>query len=165
MNYAEHALSILKHNGLRITNARKLVLETLENSSFALSPYEIQGKLKDQGQEVDVSSVYRIVECLEQFNLVHKVLPSGKIFRCKMDCEEDGLEHHKGHHHDHDHHHHHDGDGCMTSHHSLVCRNCGNIQEINCTGVDVDAQNIAQRWGFQTESHQLQLSGLCKQCQ
>lgn len=147
MSYAEEALRILKSRGYRITQPRRKVLEVLSKSTTALSPYEIKDLLDTAGERVDTVSIYRILECLEENHLIHRVLTSGKVHKCDLSNEEHcDLE---------------QEDHC---HHNLICRSCGAIEEVHCPGLSPLEADLAKQAGFTIEAHHLEFSGLCRKC-
>ncbi|HEY9900067.1 MAG TPA: Fur family transcriptional regulator [Pantanalinema sp.] len=145
--YAESALAILKARGYRITKPRRRVVELLEQSDTALSPYAIKDLLDAAGEHVDTVSIYRILECLEENHLVHRVLTTGKVRRCDLEadahCHLDQAEH---------------------CHHNLVCRACGAIEELHCPGLSSLEAELSLRAGFRIEAHHLEFTGLCGKC-
>lgn len=145
-NYPEIAIKILKARGYRHTKPRELVLDVLDNSELSLSPYEISDKIKESGNKGDVVSIYRILQMLEENDIVHKVISSGKYRKCHLseDMEPGDTHHH--------------------CHHNLVCRSCGEIEEINCQGMNLIEQVVSSHSSFQVESHALEFYGLCKTC-
>lgn len=147
-SYADEALKLLKARGYRITQPRRRVVDVLEHADTALSPYEIKERLDAAGAPVDTVSIYRILDCLEENHLVHRVLTTGKVRRCDLEHED-----------------HCDLEQADHCHHNLVCRACGAIQEVHCPGVETIVTDVAKRSGFQIDKHHLEFSGLCHQCQ
>lgn len=147
-SYRDKALALLKEKGYRITRPRKLVLEILERSDASLSPYDIKDQLDALGEPIDTVSIYRILECLEQNHLVHRLLlQHGKVLKCKLDHEDDC--------------HLDQADHC---HHFLICRVCGRISEMHCPGLNTLAKDVATRTGYIVEDHHLEFVGLCPSC-
>ena len=145
--YADEALTVLKARGYRITKPRQRVVDLLAETSAALSPYEIKEKLDTAGTHVDTVSIYRILECLEENNLIHRVLTTGKVRRCDLEQE--------------DHCHLEQVDHC---HHNLVCRVCNAVQEVHCPGLQPLIAAVAAQSGFNIEQHHLEFSGVCRAC-
>jgi Fe2+ or Zn2+ uptake regulation protein len=145
--YAHKALEVLRSRGYRITNPRRILVTLLEEAEGPLSAYEIKDQLDAAGEKVDLVSIYRIIDCLLENHLAHKVLSSGKIHKCQIELEETC--HRK------------QDDHC---HHFLICRRCEEVQEIHCTGLEAIADEIAQEAGFRVEGHHLEFSGLCRRC-
>lgn len=147
MPYVAEALRILKSRGYRITQPRRKVLELLSRAETALSPYEIKDLLDEAGERVDTVSIYRILECLEENHLIHRVLTSGKVHKCDLENED-----------------HCDLDQADHCHHNLICRKCGGIEEVHCPGLAVLEAKLAKQAGFTIEAHHLEFSGLCRKC-
>lgn len=147
VHYTERALKRLKDKGYRITLPRRRVVELLDKAEKPLTPFEIKDHLADAGEPVDLVSIYRILECLDQNGLLHRIWSSGRVLKCDLD-EEHGCERQQ-----HDH-----------CHHSLVCRGCGRVEEVHCPDIAPLQAEIARESGYLIESHYLEFSGLCKQC-
>lgn len=140
-------MELLKSRGFRQTKPRRLVLDALETAEAPLSPYEIAERIKEGGEKGDVVSVYRILTTLEQNDLVHRVMSSGKFHKCQLapehDCQRPQLQH---------------------CHHTMICRACGRIEEVHCPGMDLIEQAMAAQSGFLIEHHSLEFTGLCADC-
>jgi Fe2+ or Zn2+ uptake regulation protein len=145
--YAEMAIATLKEKGFRITRARRLVVEALDASPRALSAYELKDLLDAQGERVDTVSVYRILECLEQNHLIHRVLSTGKVKKCQLESE--------------DHCHRDQQEHC---HHLLICNRCETIQEVHCPGTHELVAALETQTHFTVQSHAMEFWGLCAQC-
>lgn len=147
MDYVGSATRVLKERGFRMTRPRQLVLETLDAAPLPLTAYEIANLIKASGETGDVVGVYRTLDTLEQQQLVHRLLATGKYAKCQLgpedDCQRHQLEH---------------------CHHNLVCRACGRIEEVHCPGVGLLMQAIAAQSDFQIEAHALEFTGLCGAC-
>src|SRR4030042_1636532 len=96
--------------GYKATRPRKLVLEVLEEIEKPLSPYDIQGILRQRGKYLSHVTIYRILDLLCSLNLAHKMLSSGGFVGCSLDAME----------------------GC---HRFMVCQGCGAIQEFADEGL------------------------------
>lgn len=147
MDYPDTAMQLLKSRGYRQTRPRRLVLDALERAETPLSPYELAERIREVGEKGDVVSVYRILQTLEENDLVHRVLASGKFRKCQLAPEHDCHRHQLQH-----------------CHHNLVCRGCGHIEEIHCPGMDLIEQALATQSSFQIEHHSLEFTGLCIKC-
>lgn len=145
--YTDTALDTLKKKGFRITRPRRLVVELLDRTDKALSAYEIKDELDKSKESADVVSIYRILDCLEENGLIHRVLNTGKVSKCHLDhedhCELEQSEH---------------------CHHLLICKQCGTIEEIHCEGVEDLIRGVAQKSDFTITEHRLEFSGICKGC-
>lgn len=146
-SYLDHALHVLKHKGYRITQPRKHVLEILNQAKTALSAYEIKDLLDQTGDRVDTVSVYRILECLEENHLIHRLLQTGKVRKCQLE-DEDHCERDEDNH----------------CHHLLICRKCNAIEEVHCLSMAQVVAQVQQESRFRVESHHLEFIGLCQKC-
>ena len=133
------SIRVLHAQGYKATKPRKLVLEVLEEMEKPISPYDIQGILHARGKYLNHVTIYRILDLLCSLNLAHKMLSSGGFVKCSLDSIE----------------------GC---HRFMVCQSCGAIQEFADRGLCQDENNFAQNFGFHTEHHLSEFSGLCSQC-
>jgi len=71
--FEENAVTHLKQAGFRITMPRIQVIRALATTKSALSAYEIHEKILEDGGRIDVVSVYRILNTLQEVGLIHKV--------------------------------------------------------------------------------------------
>ena len=146
-SYTELALEILKEKGFRITKPRQFVIELLDRAILPLSSYEIKDILAKDGQKIDTVSVYRILECLEENKLIHRVLTNGKVKKCSLEPE----------------------DQCRLPqsehcHHLLICEYCQTIEEIHCPGTAMLVREVEKYSSFQIKSHNMEFLGLCSKC-
>ena len=82
----------LKQNNLRVTMARKVIFDILENSSKALSPKDVSDKMFDsKNLKADQASVYRNLALFSEIGLIHR-FQSGKYSMCQHD-QDDGHKH------------------------------------------------------------------------
>jgi Fe2+ or Zn2+ uptake regulation protein len=146
--YAETVLTLLQAKGFRITKPRRLVVELLEEADRALSPYEMKDLLEAKAEKVDTVTIYRILECLEEHHLVHKVLGTGKVQKCQLPNEAQCTLH--------------QADHC---HHLLLCDSCGQSQEIHCPGISELVHQVEAISGFNIHTHHIEFKGLCPNCQ
>ena len=144
-NFEEQSLKLLKENGARITQPRKLVISCLANSPKPLSAKEVYEQIsKDSSaSKIDQVSVYRILETLAELELVHQVFPSGGYMACFHSQ-------------------------CGSTLHVLIrCTSCESIKEL-----DVPQETVApmvsylkNEQGFTPDDHVFQMNGLCSNCQ
>lgn len=147
-DYVTSALATLKQKGFRSTRPRKLVVELLDTAKEPLSAYEIKAHLDEQGEKVDTVSVYRVLSCLEEAGLIHRIMPTGKVTKCQLD-HEDHCELDTPHH----------------CHHLMICRGCGAVEEVHCPDMSQVVANLGKRTQFLIEGHNLEFNGLCPACQ
>lgn len=146
-HYIDQALDVLKGKGFRITKPRRLVVELLDSSERALSAYEIKALLDDKGESVDIASIYRIIDCLEETHLIHRVLTTGKLKKCQLEheteCHLPQAEH---------------------CHHLLICSQCGSIEEVHCPGTEDLVEKLETIAQFRVQGHHMEFMGICVRC-
>ncbi len=140
----EHADQQCKKNGARLTDKRKQILSVLLQSDKALSAYELIEYCKTQyGEKIPAMSVYRILDFLESQHLVHRLNLANKYVACAH----------------------------ITSRHEhvpsqfVICRQCQRVKEIdiNDSVVQTLHQDVRDA-GFELDSQQLEINGLCGSC-
>jgi Fur family transcriptional regulator, ferric uptake regulator len=129
----------LQNSGYRLTGPRRALVEIMANSDCALSAMDLFDLGRQKIPGLGLVTVYRILEKLEEIELVQRV-------HQQEDCHR-YLRASRGH------------------EHLLLCTVCG--RAVFFTGDDVAPliQSLSERTGFQIREHWLQLFGLCSQCQ
>jgi Fur family transcriptional regulator, ferric uptake regulator len=127
----------LRAGGYRVTPQRQLVLEAVARLEHA-TPEEICSEVRQTARGVNVSTVYRTLELLEQLGLVkhthiHHGAPSYHI------AEDAGHVH-------------------------LVCRRCEHVIQVDQAAVGPLVVALEQNQGFQTDVGHLTVFGLCADC-
>jgi len=129
----------LKTAGLKITLPRTKILHILETAgSSHLSAEEIYKKLLEQGDDVGLATVYRV---LTQFET------AGLIIRHNFGEGRSVFELDQGEHHDH-----------------LVCINCEKVTEFVDPIIEQRQSIIANENNFHMTDHALYIYGLCSEC-
>ncbi len=131
-------LTLLKKNGCRLTEPRRVVVELVANAKRVLTPLEVYDMARKQRPALGLVSVYRTLEKLEELNLIQRVhQPQG----CQAFVA-------AGHGHQ----------------HLLLCENCGKAEFFEGDDLAALMQSIARKTGYKVKDHWLQLFGLCKSC-
>ena len=146
-NYVQIALKTLKKADFKITRQRQMIVELLDKTDKALSPYDMRDMLKKQKIKADVVTIYRVLETLEKLSLAHKVLAVNGYIRCNT--EEIGMQ----------------KAGKNFCHHYLLCKNCHKIDEVEGEDLSKLEKKITTEKKFQIDSHYLEFMGLCSDCQ
>ncbi len=140
----EYAESQCQIRGTRLTDKRKTVLEGLLCSQRALSAYELIDVCREKmGEKLSPMSMYRILEFLEDEQLVHKLKLANRYVACThITCD-----------HQHD------------VSQFLICIQCYRVEE---TGVSKSILSTLQQnvkaVGFELVSPQLEINCLCGDC-
>ena len=85
-NFVEKSIAQLKNAGLRITQPRMFVLELLSKTTTPLTAHGIHAELVSNNKSLDLVSVYRILDMLQEQGLVHRDAENGSYFSC-MHCK------------------------------------------------------------------------------
>ncbi|GGO87267.1 Fur family transcriptional regulator [Wenjunlia tyrosinilytica] len=127
----------LRERGYRLTPQRQLVLEAVDTLEHA-TPDEILTEVRRTASSVNISTVYRTLELLEELGLVsHAHLGHGAPTYHLADR----------HHHMH-----------------LVCRDCGSIIEADISVADPLVDALRERFGFDTDMKHFAIFGRCADC-
>jgi len=128
---------VLRKRGLRLTAQRQLVLEAVYGLGHA-TPDQVHAKVAETAAGVNITTVYRTLELLEELGLVtHAHLSHGAMTYHPVIGEQ---------------------------HVHLVCRNCHAIEEVPATMLNVLAAKIEETNGFLVDLGHVALFGLCTQC-
>jgi Fur family ferric uptake transcriptional regulator len=127
----------LRARGYRVTPQRQLVLEAVTKLEHA-SPEEIWADVQQTASGVNISTIYRALELLEQLGLVtHTHLGHGAP-RYHLAAEAD--------------------------HVHLVCSSCGRITQVPPDAVETLVSALDKSSGFQTDVGHLTVFGRCASC-
>ncbi len=127
--------------GQRYTSGRRLLVDALVRAGSPLPLPAILTRHRGLKQ----SSVYRNLAALEQAGVVRRVLTDEEFGRYELTEELTG------------------------HHHHLVCSNCGAVEDVDFAPgfeetLESQLAELADRTGFSTVSHRLDLIGLCRAC-
>ncbi len=153
-NYVDTALDALKHAGHRLTEQRRVVLEVLSTARVPLTPAELHERVKARGRSMDLVSVYRILETLQDNGLVHHVIANNSFKACSHYFESSEGRKPHGHEHSHD-------EQC---HHLAICTECGKSYEFDCPQLEEIAEAVTRDSGIKISRHLLEFQGVCKNC-
>lgn len=131
----------LRNAGLKVTLPRVKILEILENqnSERHLSAEKVYKILLNEGEDIGLATVYRVLTQFEAAGLVtrHHFEGGNSIF--ELDS---------GKHHDH-----------------IVCMKCGKVDEFTDNIIEKQQLKIATKLGYTLNDHSLYLYGFCHDCQ
>lgn len=127
----------LRARGYRLTPQRELVLQAVDELDHA-TPDDILTEIRRTASGINISTVYRTLELLEELGLVsHAHLGHGSPTYHLA----------SRHHHMH-----------------LVCRDCGRVTEIDVTEAEPLVNRLRERHGFDTDVKHFALYGRCADC-
>jgi Fur family transcriptional regulator, ferric uptake regulator len=127
----------LRERGYRLTPQRQLVLQAVGDLGHA-TPDEICAEVQRTAAAVNISTVYRTLELLEELGLVtHTHLGHGAPSYHSADAAD---------------------------HLHLVCRRCGEVLEAPVGAADELVSRLRESLGFETDVAHVSLYGLCARC-
>ena len=130
---------VLRGLKLKATPGRRAVLEVMSAEPTFLSPEEIRKRVGGLGRNIGLPTVYRILEELEGFGVVTRVLHDNRQLYYYLCANK-------------------------SHHHHFVCQSCRRVEDIDlCLGEALERE-VAKRIRGVLFSHILQLQGLCREC-
>jgi Fur family ferric uptake transcriptional regulator len=128
---------LLRARGLRLTAQRQLVLRAVHDLGHA-TPEQVHCAVREMAAGVNITTVYRTLELLEELGLVtHTHLSHGSPT-------------------------YHAANGRQHAH--LVCRSCGAVDEIDPGLLGPLAGTLERERGFRVDIGHVALFGLCSAC-
>lgn len=132
----------LREAGLKVTLPRVKILEMLENSNSEqqhMSAEDVYKTLLEDGEEIGLATVYRVLTQFESAGLVkrHHFEGGNSIFELN-----------RGDHHDH-----------------ILCVRCGKVDEFVSEEIERLQKQVAVERGYKLSDHCLYLYGVCADCQ
>jgi Fur family ferric uptake transcriptional regulator len=128
---------VLRLHGYRITPQRQLVLDAINSLGHA-TPEELCGEVQKTAPAVNLSTIYRTLEVLEQVGLVtHAHIGHGAPTYHSVDDE---------------------------AHIHLVCDICGTVQSVEADVAQSFVQVLREQAGFETDVAHVSVHGQCAKC-
>jgi Fur family transcriptional regulator, ferric uptake regulator len=128
---------VLRERGLRLTAQRQLVLEAVFDLGHA-TPDQVHAKVAGTAAGVNISTVYRTLELLEDLGLVtHTHLSHGAPTYHAVSEEQ---------------------------HVHLVCRGCGRVDEVSPDVLDGVTAALRRDRGFRVDVGHVSFFGHCAEC-
>jgi len=126
----------------RHTRQRQAVLDAIDHAGRALTPNEILALAQASVASLNLSTIYRHLNALQDEARIQKVMLPGQAARFEATCA--GGHQEAGHH-----------------HHHFHCSACDRVVALHgCPG---SMQDLAPK-GFVVQSHEITLRGLCAGC-
>jgi Fur family ferric uptake transcriptional regulator len=127
----------LRSHGYRVTPQRQLVLEAVAKLDHA-TPEEIAASVQETASGVNISTIYRTLELLDNLGLVrHTHLNHGApIYHLASDAD----------------------------HVHLVCQDCGRVLQVSPDAIRPLIVALDEGQGFETDVAHLTVFGRCREC-
>ncbi|MDC0662850.1 Fur family transcriptional regulator [Marinobacter sp. SS21] len=133
------ARAVCKAQNARLTPTRERVLELIWQSHKPLGAYDVLAALAEDGHNAAPPTVYRALDFLLQYGLVHRIASLNAFIGCT----------HAGEHH--------------TSV-FLICRSCRNALELAAPSVADAVREAAAAQAFTPEETTIEIAGQCPNC-
>jgi Fur family transcriptional regulator, ferric uptake regulator len=127
----------LRAQGYRLTPQREMVLRAVEHLGHA-TPDEILAEVRKDSAAVNISTVYRTLELLEELGLVRHAHLTDRAPTYHSTAS--------------------------PTHVHLVCRGCGGVTEVAPEVVEPMTGTLRDRYGFTTDVGHLTVFGTCRDC-
>jgi Fur family ferric uptake transcriptional regulator len=128
---------VLRDQGYRITPQRQLVLEAVNTLGHA-TPEELLAEVQKTAAAVNLSTIYRTLEVLEQVGLVtHAHIGHGAPTYHSVDKD---------------------------AHIHLVCDTCQGVESIPAVAAELFVQMLREKVGFETDVAHVSVHGQCSSC-
>ena len=134
------AEAMCQQRGSRLTDLRRRVLEILWNNLTPMGAYAILDVLRDDGRPGAPPTVYRALDFLLEQGLIHRLATLNVFTGCRRpDCRHSGQ--------------------------FLICRDCGQVDELSDPAVEdlLRAEAAARR--FEVLAQMVEVLGRCPDCQ
>ena len=129
----------LRERGYRLTPQREMVLSVMHQIEGFATAEEVYDRVQEISACVDLSTVYRTLDLLQEFQLVAAVDLGHGQRRYELL-------------------------GTRDPHLHLACRSCGKVLRVGLEEVWMFTDYLAQAHGFEAELEHVTISGLCQEC-
>jgi Fur family ferric uptake transcriptional regulator len=129
----------LRERGFRLTPQREMVLLAMHQVEGLATADEIYGRVQEHSAAVDISTVYRTLDLLQEFGMVACIDPGDGQHRYELL-------------------------GVHGSHIHLICQQCGTLVGVEQETVQPLADRLLAEHGFAIDLGRLALPGVCRAC-
>ena len=129
----------LRDRGFRLTPQREMILSVLHDVEGLATADEIYGRVQNISTSVDISTVYRTLDLLQEFDLVACVDSGDDQRRYELL-------------------------GLHGPHLHLVCENCSQVIGADLEVAQAFGQRLQDEYGFVPALDHLSVPGLCAAC-
>ncbi|OOH75216.1 transcriptional repressor [Leptospirillum ferriphilum] len=131
-------LSILNNGGYRLTDQRLSLLQVLETFGGSFSALDFEKKANEMEPSIGRATLFRAIDLFLEQGILEKI-------------------------------HRENGDdvyivGSKGHHHHIICRDCGEIRDIDACPFEKELEEVIQREGFSSTIHRIEIEGICESC-
>ena len=132
-------IEAVRARGFRFTPQREMILRVLHHMRGHVTAEEVYTRVQALGSRVDVATVYRTLELLQELEFVNVVDTGTQGHRYEL----------VGHNRPHSH---------------VVCRHCGRITDLETQTLDDLRSCLHKDFGFEADVNQISIPGRCAAC-
>jgi Fe2+ or Zn2+ uptake regulation protein len=138
MTDGETLVRALDTAGYRLTEPRRAVAGLIGGRLGYFTAADLLSEARARRLGIGRATIFRALELFTELNLVERLdLPNGE--HAYVEC-------------------------ARAHHHHVICSSCGRTTEVEDCGMQVVAEEVARRSGYQIDTHRLELFGLCPKC-
>lgn len=137
MTVADPIERMLARGGYRLTSPRRAVLETMRRLGNHFTAEDVQVAAPGVGR----ATVFRTMKLMRDMGIICQVVldDGATVYQLTEDAAAD-------------------------HHHHVICSECGQVAEFSSDGLEDVLEDVAQRTGFEIDTHRLELYGRCGRC-
>ena len=139
-DWTEQTLASLRGGGYRNGVARRAVVELLGRQDCCLTAQDIFDRLRGEGRQVGIASIYRVLDLLTDKGLLQRIDVGAGTARFEPVLA-------SGEH-----------------HHHLVCEDCGTVEAFADDELERALHKVEGRTGYSIVGHDVVLRGACRDC-
>ncbi len=127
------------------TRQQKIILQFMEQMDYGyITAGQIAEFLKEQGEAVGLTTVYRHLERFQKEGIVQKIVLDGNSGACYQYIG---------------------GQSGEENQFLLKCEDCGNIQNMDCARMKELYSHVLEEHHFNVNPHRTMFYGVCEKCQ
>lgn len=134
----DKVIELLKEYNLKITTPRKEVLKVLYESEVPLNAEQIY-KLASKNKSPNFTSMYRILNQLNELNIIDKSLYQNGVYYYEIL-------------------------NTKKHNHYIICEKCGKMSTLSNCPIDEYKNSIEKETGYKLENHFIEFIGICPDC-
>lgn len=124
--------------GYRITGPRRAVAKLIAARAGHFSAADLVADARAQRLRIGRATIFRALDLLTDLGVVERLdLPSGD--HAYVPCD-------------------------RAHHHHVVCRRCGQVDDVDDGGMRAFTREVGRRTGYRIDGHRLEMFGLCPVC-
>ena len=133
------ANSICSEHNLRFTDLRKKVFEIISSNHQPAKAYDVLNQLQQEDSSAKPSTVYRTLDFLLEYGLIHKLHSSNTYTTCSHPAKHNQC-------------------------YFLICDKCNEIKECCDDNLTRAVNNITNKNKFNAKNITIEIRGLCNNC-